>query len=351
MRGNDVTITDSTTLTDGATAWITTGTTTLNAGSSAINLDNLTNSLGAIAIGGTPLRMYSVPVVLIDGRPQLLIQVAQTTRELDQTTNSLNRILIAGIIVAIVISLFAGHFLSGRGLRPVERVTRAALEIGAARDFKSRVPYEGADDEVAKAARVGAERVVAQRLGGLAVAREIGRDHRVVAGEQGDDVAPRARAAGHAVDQHDDRSRARPAIGDLVTVEGGAPELHGLARLEPILPAESAAFHPNAEPARGTVCRSRSPRGEGPRPGFAIASHVPRGRDPPVICCARAEQPSMRKRSPSHRGAIPRRLRALLLALPLAAPLAGLPGPAWGSDAQELLYSTEGNRLRRYDLF
>ena len=54
VRGNDVTLTDSTTLTDGATAWITTGTTTLNAGSSSINLDNLTNSLGPIAIGGTP---------------------------------------------------------------------------------------------------------------------------------------------------------------------------------------------------------------------------------------------------------------------------------------------------------
>jgi outer membrane protein assembly factor BamB len=59
----------------------------------------------------------------------------------------------------------------------------------------------------------------------------------------------------------------------------------------------------------------------------------------------------MRKRSPSHRGAIPRRLRTLLLALPLAPPLAaGLPLPASGSDAQELLYSTEGNRLRRFDV-
>ncbi len=54
IRGDDVTLTDSTSLTDGATAWVTTGTTTLNAGSSSIVLDNLTNSLGAIAIGGTP---------------------------------------------------------------------------------------------------------------------------------------------------------------------------------------------------------------------------------------------------------------------------------------------------------
>jgi len=54
VRGNDVTITDSTSLTDGATPWITTGVTTLNAGSSSIVLDNLSNSLGAIAIGGTP---------------------------------------------------------------------------------------------------------------------------------------------------------------------------------------------------------------------------------------------------------------------------------------------------------
>ena len=54
VRGDTVSITDSTSLTDGATSWATTGVTTLNAGTSSIVLDNLTNSLGAIALGGAP---------------------------------------------------------------------------------------------------------------------------------------------------------------------------------------------------------------------------------------------------------------------------------------------------------
>ena len=58
----------------------------------------------------------------------------------------------------------------------------------------------------------------------------------------------------------------------------------------------------------------------------------------------------MRKRSPKVRGAIPCRVRALLLALPLVPGLAALPTRASGSERQELLYSTEGNRLRRFDV-
>jgi outer membrane protein assembly factor BamB len=83
---------------------------------------------------------------------------------------------------------------------------------------------------------------------------------------------------------------------------------------------------------------------------FVVQARRDPPRDPPVICCARAEQPSMRKRSPSDRGATPSPLRALLLALHLAPGLlAGLPVAA-GAGPQELLYSTEGNRLRRFDV-
>ena len=55
----------------------------------------------------------------------------------------------------------------------------------------------------------------------------------------------------------------------------------------------------------------------------------------------------MRKRSPNVRGAIPLRLRNLLPVLALAGPLGVL---AAGADPQELHYSTEGNRLRRFDV-
>ena len=63
--------------------------------------------------------------------------------------------------------------------------------------------------QVADAAGVGAERVVAARLGGVAVAEQVRRDHRVAVGQERDHVVPRLRAAGDPVDQQD---RAAPAL-------------------------------------------------------------------------------------------------------------------------------------------
>ena len=67
------------------------------------------------------------------------------------------------------------------------------------------------DQQVAHAAGVGAERVVAAGLRGLAVPEQVGRDHRVVLRQRWDHVLPGPRAAGDAVDQHERRSGARAA--------------------------------------------------------------------------------------------------------------------------------------------
>ena len=76
------------------------------------------------------------------------------------------------------------------------------------------------DHEVADARRVRAERVVAARLGRLAVAEQVGRDDGVaVLGEDGHDVLPRRGAAGQAVHEDDGRAFARHAVGDVMTVQ------------------------------------------------------------------------------------------------------------------------------------
>src|SRR3990172_2563875 len=58
----------------------------------------------------------------------------------------------------------------------------------------------------------------------------------------------------------------------------------------------------------------------------------------------------MRKRSPNLRDGISGRLRGLLRMLPMAAALVPLSASASGPEPPELLYSTEGNRLRRFDV-
>ena len=64
-------------------------------------------------------------------------------------------------------------------------------------------------EQVAHAAGVGAERVVAERLGRLAVTEQVGGDHVVTLGERRHHVLPGARAPRQAVEQHDRRPAGR----------------------------------------------------------------------------------------------------------------------------------------------
>ena len=101
-----------------------------------------------------------------------------------------------------------------------------------------RVPDDGRArhveglEQVAHAAGVGAERVVAERLGRLAVTEQVGGDHVVTLGERRHHVLPGARASRQAVEQHDRRPAAGAAVADVVAVDrhvpGAEPLVHTL---------------------------------------------------------------------------------------------------------------------------
>ena len=81
--------------------------------------------------------------------------------------------------------------------------------------------------QVAQPARVGAERVVAARLGRAAVAEQVRRDHRVALGQRRDHLAPGVGARGDAVDEQQHRAGPRRVVRDGVAVE---PQLVPLER-------------------------------------------------------------------------------------------------------------------------
>ena len=83
------------------------------------------------------------------------------------------------------------------------------------------------DEQVAEAARVRAERVVAARLRGATVARKIRGDDGVPLGQRRQHVAPRGRAPRHAVDEEDHGSGAALAVRDRVPVNGDFAEFTG----------------------------------------------------------------------------------------------------------------------------
>jgi hypothetical protein len=75
------------------------------------------------------------------------------------------------------------------------------------------------DHQVANPAGVGAQRVVAARLGGIAVAQQVRSQHREVTGQLRQDLIPGRRAPGDAVDQHYRRPLAADPEADAVPVQ------------------------------------------------------------------------------------------------------------------------------------
>jgi signal transduction histidine kinase len=85
-------------------------------------------------------------------RPLMLVQIARSLEDYDQSLNALRRILIAGSTIATIVAFGIGWALSGAALRPIDRITQTAHAIGAERDFGRRVPHVGPQDEIGRLA-------------------------------------------------------------------------------------------------------------------------------------------------------------------------------------------------------
>jgi len=104
-----------------------------------------------VYVNKKPLLLYSKPIASHDGQVVGILQVARSLQEQDQELAALTRILLLGGGIATLLAFGAGWLLAGTALRPINRITRTAQEIGAAQDFDRRVDY-GPPDEVGRLA-------------------------------------------------------------------------------------------------------------------------------------------------------------------------------------------------------
>ena len=86
-----------------------------------------------------------------DGGNPLIVQIALSLGPQERVL-ALLRLALAGGVVVILLAVGAGWVLAGTALRPIARLTRAAREIGEARDVGRRVAHPGRDDEVGRLA-------------------------------------------------------------------------------------------------------------------------------------------------------------------------------------------------------
>ena len=96
------------------------------------------------------VRIMASPLYLND--QTLLLEVAQSTKQMDTTMSEVRWALLAAVSVAFVLAGVSGWVIVRRALSPVERVTRAAQNIETGSDLSRRVGYSGPADEVGRLA-------------------------------------------------------------------------------------------------------------------------------------------------------------------------------------------------------
>jgi signal transduction histidine kinase len=104
-----------------------------------------------INAAGKRLLVYSRPVQY-SGRVISLLQVGRSLEERDQSLRALAWALLAAVLLATMLAFGLGWLLAGVSLRPIQRITDTAQDIGGSRDFTRRLAYHGPADEVGRLA-------------------------------------------------------------------------------------------------------------------------------------------------------------------------------------------------------
>jgi two-component system, OmpR family, sensor kinase len=79
-----------------------------------------------------------------------IIQVARSIADHDSSMETLRNALVVGTSVATLIAFGIGWIMAGTALKPINRITETAQEIGDERDFSQRVEYDGPPDELGR---------------------------------------------------------------------------------------------------------------------------------------------------------------------------------------------------------
>jgi heavy metal sensor kinase len=109
------------------------------------------NSPGYITLFGNDIswRIYSQPIQLGYGHTVGWIQAAQSLWLVDEALDNMRNHLMLGVPLMLILAGIGGFFLSGKALKPIDRITRTAQTIGAG-DLSRRIDYGGPEDEVGR---------------------------------------------------------------------------------------------------------------------------------------------------------------------------------------------------------
>lgn len=99
-------------------------------------------------INGVHWRVLTRPVDVLDRR--VIIQAAASMDATDQAGRDVLIVMIALSLIALVLSILVGYFMSNRAMQPVRALIHATEQVITADDLSTRIPWEGPIDELGK---------------------------------------------------------------------------------------------------------------------------------------------------------------------------------------------------------
>jgi two-component system, OmpR family, sensor kinase len=105
-----------------------------------------------IATVGNQRLLIGTTLLSANGSASGILQIARSMSDVDNALTTLWKILLAGGGIATVLAFGIGWWLAGTAVRPINRITHTAREIGDTQDFGRRVAYNGPPDEVGRLA-------------------------------------------------------------------------------------------------------------------------------------------------------------------------------------------------------
>ncbi len=88
---------------------------------------------------GTPLLIYSLPLVVNDMHIVAMVQVVQPVNGVESTLTEVARNLLLGTILSLVIAAVVGALLARRALAPLQEITDTAQRISSTKDLGQRI--------------------------------------------------------------------------------------------------------------------------------------------------------------------------------------------------------------------
>lgn len=90
--------------------------------------------------------------VIINNQTAFIIQIARPLTEHDRSLKVLSTTMLIASLITILLAFGIGWMISGTALRPINRITQTAQEIGNENDLTRRVDHKGPNDEVGRLA-------------------------------------------------------------------------------------------------------------------------------------------------------------------------------------------------------